>query len=60
MRDDHPAVPRPNRFSAKCCHCGNWVAAGQGATEKVMGTARQWRTYHVACDQKAHPEQYAS
>lgn len=54
----HPADPRPNRFAARCCHCKHPVAAGDGYTEKVMGTTSQWRTYHAPCDRAAHPEKY--
>lgn len=58
MRSDHPANPHQNRYAGKCCHCGNRVPAGEGMMEKVMGTPRDWRVYHVACDQKAKPDKY--
>lgn len=58
MRSDHPANPHPNRYPSKCCHCGGKIEAGAGFMEKIMGTTRGWRVYHLACDQKANPDQY--
>lgn len=58
MRSDHPANPHPNRYAGKCCHCGKRVDAGEGQMEKIMGTTRGWRVYHVPCDQIANPDQY--
>jgi hypothetical protein len=53
MRAPHPAEPRPNRFQAQCCHCRYLVNAGNGLTEKLMGTTNGWRTYHISCGEKA-------
>ncbi len=58
MSKDHPANPHPNRYAGKCCHCKKRVEAREGFMEKIMGTTRDWKVYHLACDQAAHPDQY--
>jgi hypothetical protein len=55
---DHPANPHTNRYPSTCCICRQRVGSGEGFMEKIMGTTRGWRVYHLACDQAAHPEDY--
>jgi hypothetical protein len=42
---------RPNKYGAKCCHCGGWVPEGEGAISKASGV---WKTAHLdACPEPA-------
>jgi hypothetical protein len=46
-RAPHPAETRTNRYEARCAKCGHIVKAGEGTTEKIMGTTKGWRTEHL-------------